>query len=204
MRVIVVRQGNRYGPEYVRALQKQVKETTPHAQFLCLSDQQDNGCLTVHMQTDYKGWWSKLELFSPALQDLRPFLYLDLDTFVMDDLTECFTVPTQFTMLRDFYRPEGGQSAMMYIPKDVDHIWNKWIKRPDYWQLRHYAGGDQAYLERFTFTRFQDILQGHKSYKADDLADMPGEGTVTVHFHGKPKPPETTGWAKQFWSYYAT
>ena len=35
---------------------------------------------------EWKGWWAKMNLFSPELKDLRPFLYIDLDTVVLKSI----------------------------------------------------------------------------------------------------------------------
>src|SRR5665811_2493348 len=57
---------------------------------------------------DWKGWWAKMNLFAPELKELRPFLYLDLDTAVLKSLKSLIPPDEQkdkFVGLRDFYRP---------------------------------------------------------------------------------------------------
>jgi hypothetical protein len=201
MRTIVcVRKGQKYTEQDVTALKAQCLEHEPDARFICLSEQ-DNKCETIPLRHDYPGWWSKLELFSPENEHLRPFLFLDLDTFVLGNFGDMWDMcGNSFWMLEDFYRPNGGQSAMMWIPKNVSHIWDAWIRCPSTHMSNH--KGDQGFLETFNFNYIQNVFKGHMSYKVHDLSDSP-KGAVTVHFHGKPKAQETTGWALQYWQKYA-
>ena len=39
---------------------------------------------------EWKGWWSKMNLFHPQLREIRPYLYLDLDTVVIGSLKYLF------------------------------------------------------------------------------------------------------------------
>lgn len=198
--IICVRQGDKYTARDVNSLMRQCQDAEPNARFLCLSDRHDHAAETIDLQLGLDGWWAKIELFATWMEQFRPYLYLDLDTFVLSGFGDMWTdCGNEFWMLRDFYRPNGGQSAMMWIPKETD-IWNKWLEKPkEYWYSKH--KGDQNFLEEFDFKRIQDVFYGHMSYKADELQDSPREA-VTVHFHGKPKPQDCNGWALEYWRKY--
>lgn len=193
--VVVVRQGDKYGPEYPELLRKQVAENADvPVRFKVLGNGTDADKLLVN---SWPGWWSKLELFAPWNVDLRPCLFLDLDTYILgniDDLV-CFR-PDRLTMLRDFNRPERGQSAIMAIPEDVGHIWSAFNQDPS-GAMRRYPGGDQAFLGQFPMGFLQDRFEGIYSYKVDRMQDAP-RGRICC-FHGKPKPHETEGWAREVW-----
>lgn len=198
--LIVVRQGKAYGPEFVTALERQVYENSRvPPRFVCLSDGQ-NEAETRQLQQGWPGWWSKLEVFAPWNEDLRPCLFLDLDTYVMGDINDLLLESGRFMMLRDFNMPERGQSSVMLIPKDTNHIWAVFNEKPQMWMEKYRAGGDQAYLDGFKEGFIQDSFGGIYSYKKH--CRMGPQGRI-VCFHGKPKPPHVEGWAKDFWDRYA-
>lgn len=201
-RIVCVRKGDKYGEEYVLALRNMCEKHCPDADFYCLGDK-INPCPTVPMDNDYPGWWSKMELFAPHMRELMPFLFVDLDTIVLGDIDDLFKeCGDDFWMLRDFNRPNGGQSAQMWVEaRSAAKIWDYWISKPvGYWTGLY--GGDQDFLEQFGFKRFQDKFSGMMSYKVDKLKENARESRI-VHFHGKPKPCDTTGWAKEVWDGYS-
>lgn len=199
MRIVIVKQGTKYDSLDVNSIYNQLK-AVGHTSIVCLSDTDKHDPETIFLRYGYQGWWSKLELFSPELEHLRPFLFLDLDTIVTANLDEFQECGNEFYMLRDFYRPNGGQSAMMWIPQDTSEIWNAWMEQPEWHMSKH--RGDQDFLELFDFEIIQDKFDGHVSYKADNLEAGCPANSKTIHFHGKPKPRDTTGWAYDHWKRY--
>lgn len=196
--VVVVRQGDRYSQRYSQVLKRQVEDNTrwPVA-FHILGDGND---ATTPLVKKWPGWWSKLELFAPWNDHLRPCLFLDLDTFVLGNIDDLVSlVPAKLTMLRDFNRPETGQSAIMSIPQDVGMIWRRFVTDPATWMAKFKGGGDQAFLNRFDIDFLQDKFHGIRSYKVDKLQNDPGN-TRIVCWHGKPKPHECGGWVREVWN----
>ena len=188
MNIVCVRRGDKYPSEYVTMLRGMVGE------IHCLDDEV--------LQSDWPGWWAKMELFAPWNRHLRPCLYLDLDTYVLEEIDDLLEYEFEdFWMLRNFNIPERGGSGVMLIPEDVEHIWRKWIVDPETHMKRHEKRGDQGFLEQFPFKRLQDRFDGIGSYKRNKLQDDP-KGFRVVCFHGKPKPHETNGWAGEIWTRY--
>ncbi|MGI9411555.1 MAG: hypothetical protein ACR2OV_15860 [Hyphomicrobiaceae bacterium] len=196
--VVVVRQGDKYSIKYPQVLKRQVEKNTrwPVA-FHILGDGED---ATTRLKNGWPGWWSKLELFAPWNDHLRPCLFLDLDTFVLGNIDDLVSlVPAKLTMLRDFNRHETGQSAVMSIPQDVGMIWRRFIADPEGWMKKFKGGGDQSFLNRFDLGFLQDSFDGIASYKVDDLQNGP-KGNRIVCWHGKPKPHECGGWVREVWN----
>lgn len=191
--VVVVRQGDKYSAAYPRMIRQQVgQNTTIPFDFHILGDGDD---ATTPLRKDLPGWWSKLELFAPWNVDLRPCLFLDLDTYIMGNIDDLLVFdPVRLTMLRDFNAPTRGQSAIMSIPRNPENIWAAFDLKTS---MRRYPGGDQAYLGQFPMNFLQDRFEGIYSYKVDKLQDAP-RGRICC-FHGKPKPHETEGWAREVW-----
>ena len=61
--------------------------------ILCLTDRVDSPTplsmctLLPAGNKKWPGWWTKMNMFSPDMEKYRPFLYLDLDTAVVDNLS---------------------------------------------------------------------------------------------------------------------
>lgn len=152
-----------------------------------------------------KGWWAKLELFNPALEDLRPFLYMDLDTAIIGDYSELFPEDnTKFITLSDFYRPSKSASALMWVPALCDKVkavWTAWIKHPKL--LMKIFRGDQDFIFDTVEAdiKYQNITNIITSFKPNKiwLREQPKESVIC--FHGQPRIPkatETIEWVKQY------
>lgn len=175
--VCVLRSGGEYGPEHVRWLAKQVPD------LVCLSDVQVDGVETVPMLYGFPSWWSKLELFSGAIDD--DLMFYDLDTVVLSPLP----VPDRTTVLRDFLRPRRMGSGLMYIDKsDKARVWSAWMEGPDLHMRLAGGRGDQAFLQGHigAAQKWQDIARVY-SYKAHCRRGVPADAAV-ICFHGQPRP----------------
>lgn len=86
MRVICVKWGDKYGPEWVYRLRAMVQKhlKSPH-EFVCMTDQPIEDVTCVPCADDLPSWWSKVGLFRPGLfPGLN--LYLDLDVVIVDSI----------------------------------------------------------------------------------------------------------------------
>ena len=158
--------------------------------------------------TEWKGWWSKMNLFSPELKDLRPFLYLDLDTAVLKSIKSLIPPEKEkdnFVALRDFYKPSNLASGMMWIPdtKVMDNIYTQWLKNKKRFR------GDQNFIASVTKADiyWQDICQPDYittfKPKGKWRTELPTQSAV-VCFHGKPRigdAANTIEWVKAYTSY---
>lgn len=194
MRVVtVLRSGGEFEASHVTALQDQVLQHNPLIEFQCLTDIRDiPGVDTLPLMYDWPGRWAKMELFRPDLAG--DFLFMDLDTVVVGELDDLLDVG-ELTILRDFYRPQGLQSALMFLPEAArNEAWQHWRKNPER-HMQIARRGDQGVLEQVwlhTAARFQDKAPGRiVSYKADlqgRADETPGPNVRVVCFHGRPRP----------------
>ena len=184
----VLRSGGVYTAEDVERLAAGVREHLPGARIVCLSD-----CPVpvecIPLAHDWPGWWAKMELFRPELAT-HDWLYMDLDTIVTGSLAELAAID-ELAIMRDVYRPNGLQSAVMCLPSaDRTAVWDDWFRGPTRRMKDHWSGGDQAYLETHYLSRalrLQECLPGQiVSYKADPPSARAASRLVV--FHGKPKP----------------
>lgn len=188
-RIVVVRQGSKYGPEYVTALRRQVEAFSTRA-FVVVGDDDD---ADVRLRHGLVGWWAKLELFSPELAHLRPFFFLDLDTYITGDIDSSLDrLPLErLLLLRDFNRQHRGNSGLMLVPHETAGVWDAFRRggRPSY-------GGDGDFLNAQPHGYLDDYMRFF-SYKKHCREAM---RLPIVCFHGKPKPHEADGWAAEWWA----
>lgn len=139
----------------------------------------------------FRGWNSILGIFAPDFP-FRPCLYFDLDTYVLGDISEFHEVPKELMLIRDFNKPRRGNSGVMQLPENTDHIWNRVKETPD-----SYPAGNA--LNNCAHGYLQDKYPGKiVSYKVDKCTQRPQAPIMC--FHGKPKPHQCEGWAKEFWT----
>jgi len=159
------------------------------------------------------GWWSKLNLFSPELAELRPFLYLDIDTVVLKSIDTLFPPVDKnevFITLRDFYRPTALASGVMFVPftNAMDNIYKEWMKGPAV-HIRRFTG-DQNFIQSVVTNPdlfWQDISTPDyiTTFKPKKIwrTELPINSAV-VCFHGKPRIPEaakTVKWVESYVTY---
>lgn len=160
----------------------------------------------------WRGWWSKLNLFSPELKNLRPFLYLDLDTAVIGSLSSFIPkekAVTYFITLEDFYRKGKLASGVMWIPNTayMDKIFAEWKKDPVA-HIKRFRG-DQNFIESVTkadaFWQQLFAPEAITTFKPNKVwrTELP-ENSSVVCFHGTPRIPqaaEKVEWVNDYKSY---
>lgn len=210
LHICCIRAGTAFAPAYVDILFDSVRRNLAdgfEGEFVCFTDQPDklaDGIVVRPLPADLPGWWSKLALFRA---DLFPagdrVLFFDLDTVITGRLDEIAAYDGPFAILRDFYRPNGLQSAVMaWEAGQWSGIWTDYLA----------AGcpmddpnGDQAFIEwkvAHPAAAYPDILQDRfpdlfASFKL--LTGPPTKASVVV-FHGLPRPADVTdGWVPEVW-----
>lgn len=195
-----------YRPEHVVHLLAQVEHWWPSTvplRCVVLCDTTTGlGVEERRLMHDWPGWWSKLELFRPDLQDLGAILYFDLDTEIVGALDDVVLV-SRLTMLRDFYTASALGSGLMLLPAAArPAVWAAWMRSPSVFQRKY--RGDQNFLAAQWATeavhRWQDTLPGNGviSFKVHvkPRRRIP-EGAKVICFHGRPRPWETPEWFRQ-------
>lgn len=216
--VTVLRSGGRYTTTDVMRLRGQCALHLPDVPFCVLTDTYVPAVPCYQLKTDWPGWWAKLELFRPDLfpASMKGVLYMDLDTVLVGDCTPLIQRldrqnlwmlehNTEWAILRDAYRPEGLQSAVMYWRTPsfaMRRLFMHFSKSPGETMTRIGGAGDQAVLEEAVTSGLLPkprILQEEfpgmmASYKANNLDDGPRDAKL-VFFHGYPKPGDfRSGW----------
>jgi predicted O-methyltransferase YrrM len=204
LHICCIRAGALFAPAYVNILFDSVRRNLAdgfEGEFVCFTDQPDElakGIEVRPLPADLPGWWSKLALFRPGLfPEGDRVLFLDLDTLITGRLDELAAYNGPFAILRDFYRPEGLQSAVMaWRAGECSEIWEGY---QDAGCPTDDPYGDQAWIERtqLNAARLQDAFPG--LFVTHKLTNGPPEKAAVVCFHGRPRPHEVEGWVAEVW-----
>lgn len=174
----VLRSGGDFLPEHVQRLASQVPG------LVCLSDVPVSGVPCIPLESDWPGWWAKMEAFSPRIKG--DVLLIDLDTTVI----RIPEMPSETTVLKNFYRPWLiGSGFMLLKEEDRERVWNNWVIDPEDHMRRcqtNEVWGDQGYLLPF-FGTARKWGRNVVSYKLHCRYGIPKRADV-VCFHGKPRP----------------
>lgn len=157
MIISCVKWGNKFSYEHVNRLYTMVsKNIDIPFTFVCYTENPDN----IHKDIQIKPldvslglekWWWKLCMFAEPSNDVN--LFFDLDVVIKKDITflSQHVVQDQVKMIEAHwktYKLKDGDmnynSSMLVWTGDLTHIWNKFIKDPEYWMMK-YKGID-SYL----------------------------------------------------------
>lgn len=208
LRVITVNASNYLGRgvEYTNILFDMVRRNLPEGfegSFTVFTDTEgeyDPGIVVRPLPCPgLEGWWNKLSLFIPGLFDAGDrIVFIDLSTLITGRLDDIVKYDGPFAILRDFYRPDGLQSAFMaWEANTYSEIWESWVDV----DMPLLPGGDQDWIENVLFNyHVWQTLYPEKfiSYKVSNGV-IPHKASV-VKFHGEPKPHQIlSGWVPKVW-----
>ena len=207
--VLALRSGRHFGKRDVELLAHHIHKTSDVV-LHCLTDIELNipGVEEIPLDYGWKKWWCRMELYSPKMLNLRPFLFVDLDTAVLGSLNELVAqIPDQnmYVPLEDFYQKNKLlATGLLWMPKDnekINRVWIEWIKakcpatetRMDYF-LRGVITPDM-FWQQIT----KDI--GDFKPRRQPLMENP-TGYKVVCFHGRPSIWEADiDWVKKYRNY---
>lgn len=192
----VLRSGGQYGPEHVAGLAAQVAHWLPEARFVCLSDV-EVPCERVELQTDWPGWWAKIELF-------RHFkgrtLYLDLDTVIVKDPRPLVT--GEFLMIQNWVYQHLLASGVMSWDGDYSHIADEFEKVKDEviaTYVTREQWGDQAFIAEHA-GKVRPFPWGEiAGYRYQRPMNTPPARARIVAFNGTHVPWKGPAWARRWW-----
>jgi len=154
-------------------------------------------------------WWSRMILYSPEVEYLRPFLYLDLDTAVINSIENIFnlvTDETKYITLEDFGQHNRLATPVVWFPKQsarVTSVWNAWMK-----QTQTPPGRMDYFLRNVTRQDlfWQQITNTIINFKprSKDLLQKVNKDTNLVLFHGQPRifdAAKTINWVNDYINY---
>ena len=218
--------GDKYTFPYVKNLHNMIERnlTVPH-RFICFTDntvihrrkefKSTNIVFRKFKRHDFKGFFNKLQLFSPDSHLEGDTLYMDLDVVIMKNI-DCFATigeSKNFVGMNDF-NPTSGlfNSSIMRFNNNYHSklIWDEYIKRRSEFSKMH---GDQEIVSAL-IKKHEDTIsfpnewtqsykwldrQGKRYHVEKMTYEQDPNATVCV-FHGNPNPAESTQkWVQELW-----
>ncbi len=149
MKIIIVRIGDKYGPEYETYLKKKLS---------------DYELVWIHKPIQDNVWYQWNKMAAMNLDIDEPICVMDIDILLVNDYKEIFDYPIkhgQFLAmpswwggaLKGDYKINGG--FFKYYPKECKYIWEEFMSDPMKWQ-KHYikngttigpVNGEQCFVE---------------------------------------------------------
>jgi hypothetical protein len=138
MKIIAVRIGDRYGPEYETYLENKLPEY-------------DFTWIREPMADNIKLQWNKI--YGMTLDIDEPICVMDIDILLINDYKKVFEYPIergQFLAMPGWWRdipPEEKERFSInggfykYYPKDCHYIYEKFMSHPEYWQRKYIEEG---------------------------------------------------------------
>jgi len=154
------------------------------------------------LRTTLPGTWARMHLYSPDMEQYRPFLYIDLDTAVVQSLENIIAlVPdrTKYVTLEDFWQRGQLATGLVWFPAESEKI--KMV-----WQSFKGVTGTRmdVYLRRivnadYFWQTLTSTIYDFKPRSREWLSSIPN-GANLVCFHGKPRIPQAIGldWVNKY------
>jgi len=135
MKILAIRIGNKYGPEYETYLEKKL----PEYQFIWLREAYDSRVLLQ---------WNKM--YGMSLDIDEPICVIDIDILLTNDYKKIFEYPInpgEFLAIPGWWRDTEKKEYKInggffkYYPKDCKYIYDKFMSNIDYWQNYYIKNG---------------------------------------------------------------
>jgi hypothetical protein len=196
---LVLRSGGDFSFRDVELITRQIYNKWKSNEFpriVCLWDkasrEYDLGNIHLIPLTNvFPGTWSRMQLYSPEMEQFRPFLYVDLDTALItsiENILDLVKDESKFITLEDFSQKKLLATGLVWFPansKKIKDVWDNQKQaaigsfRMDYF-LRKVITPD-LFWQQLT-NSIVDFKPGRNKL----LQNIP-IGINLVCFHGKPR-----------------
>jgi hypothetical protein len=213
--VLVLYNGKDFGFRDVELIARHINNKWKSAirpRIICLWDkasiEYDLGNIEIiplHTSPGVVGTWSRIKLYAPSMEKYKPFLYVDLDTAVINSLENIFDLvkdESEFITLEDFWQKGQVATGLVWFPKDCENtkkVYESFTSptgsRMD--TLIRKAIGTTKYWQQLTKT-----IYDFKPKSKVLLNKIPKDADL-VCFHGKPRIFEAVNisWVKAYISH---
>lgn len=100
----------------------------------------------IELLHNWPGWWGKVELFRPDMPCGRT-MYLDLDTYVLQNLQPLLDTPGDLVMFPSPYEAGKYQAGtMLFTPAAYHWVYNRFRKNPEHY-MRQYRSEQDIYAD---------------------------------------------------------
>lgn len=195
--LLVLRSGGDFSMKDVNLIARHINgkwQSYTRPRIICLWDKAEshyelNGFEVMPLKNDLPGTWARIEMYSPEMEQYRPYLYIDLDTAVinsLEKLIDAISDETKFITLEDLWQKRQLATGIVWIPANSEKI-NK--------IYTSFSGVRGSRMDRYirdiihADIFWQDITKGIGDFKPrrDQLLTELPESADVVCFHGKPR-----------------
>jgi len=211
--VLVLKNGKGFGFRDVELITYHINDkwkSENHPRIICFWDKAtehyDLGNFELMpLRNELPGTWSRMILYSPEMEQYRPFLYVDLDTAIISSLENIFELVKDQSMLitlEDFYQKGKLATGLVWIPANsnkIKRIWRAWKR------TRAKGNRMDVFLWKVMIpdTFWQDLTNTIHDFKPGKkkglLTELPKNADL-ICFHGKPRIPKAEGieWVNKY------
>ena len=207
---MVLRSGGDFALRDVQLIARHINgkwQGNPRPRIICLWDKATShydidGFEVMPLKSNAIGTWSRIALYSPEMEQYRPFLYVDLDTAVINSLEKLIDIipdESKFITLEDFWQKGQLATGLVWFPaksEKISKIYNSFNSvrgnRMDKF-IRTVTTAD-LYWQQLTNT-----IYDFKARRDNFLASIPEDANL-ICFHGKPRIFNATGfdWVRKY------
>jgi len=134
VKIVAVRIGDRYGPEYEKYLESKL----PEYEFIWVRKP---------IRKDVKLQWNKM--YGMSLDIDEPICVMDIDVLLVNDYKKIFEYPIErgeFLAMPGWWRDSNPEYTLnggffKYYPKDCKYIYDEFMSNVDYWQQYYIENG---------------------------------------------------------------
>lgn len=134
MKILAVRIGDKYGPEYETYLESKL----PEYEFIWIRKP---------IRSDVKLQWNKM--YGMSLDIDEPIIVMDIDVLLLNDYKEMFEYPVnkgEFVAMPGWWRESTPDYSInggffKYYPKDCKYIYDEFMSNTDKWQRYYIENG---------------------------------------------------------------
>lgn len=198
--VLVLRSGGDFAFRDVELIARHITgrwESEIRPRIICLWDKAshdyDLGDIQfIPLTNEYKGTWSRIQLYSPEMEKYKPFLYVDLDTAVISSLENIFKLvsnPSLFITLEDFWQKNRLATGLVWFPANCEktkRVWEGWGKSTKVQGFRMDTFLRVIFTPDTFWQRLTTSIKDFKPEPGTILQKLPSDASL-VCFHGKPR-----------------
>jgi hypothetical protein len=160
----------------------------------------------IPLTNDYPGTWSRMQLYSPEMEKYRPFLYVDLDTAIINSLENIFDLikdPTQLIVLEDFWQKNQIATGLVWFPSSsnkIRDVWNAWQESTKAFGFRMDPFLRTRLGKTIFWQQLTNTIHDFKPRPSRLLTQLPDNADL-ICFHGKPRifeAAKTIEWVKSY------
>lgn len=193
--------GDRYGPEYVARLRRELtNRVTGTLDLVCFTDRPRDPIAGVEFREmpvmEFKPdrlWWYKIYIFSEQSGLAGDCIYFDLDVMILRPIDEMLNFNADFVILQDFNRafrknyPVSNSSIIKWRHELYRGLWTNFLS--DIGAITTKYRGDQDYITAAVgYNRTWWPASWACSFKWEWLMTPEYMDPMVLVFHGEPKP----------------